>query len=128
MSANTRGAPLGIKVICILGFLGVGLGLLMGLGLMAYGGLGVLLGMFVMGLSVAQLGVIYGLWTVQPWGWTAGVALYALNVVLQLLNVVMGQASAILGVIISAGILAYIYSKRDVYKSSDRSVPRANEI
>lgn len=128
MSATRTSAPAGIKVICVLATLGALLGLLGGLGLMALGGIGVVVGPLVLVLSFAQLAAVYGLWTLQSWGWTLAVVLYALDVLLDLFQVILGDWSALFGVFVSALILAYVYSKRDHYRTSERTVPEANRI
>jgi len=128
MSATRTSAPTGIKVICVLATLGALLGLLGGLGMMALGGIGVVLGPLVLLLSFAQLAAVYGLWTLQSWGWTLAVVLYALDVVLDALQVALGDYGALFGLFVSALILAYVYSKRDHYRTSERTVPEANRI
>lgn len=128
MSATRTSAPLGIKVICVLGTLGAGLGLVGGFGLMALGGAGVVLGPVVLVLSLAQLAAVFGLWTLQSWGWTLAMVLYGLDAVIDLVGLVLGDLGSILGLFIAVVILGYIYSKRDHYRSAEREVPPANRV
>lgn len=126
MSVNRTSAPLGIKIICLLGAIGVVLGILGGLGMMALGDVGILLGPIVVVLSLVQAVTIYGLWTLQSWGWTLAMVVYGLDFLLDVANLLMGSLGAIFGLALSGLILAYIYSKRDHYRSSERNVPEAN--
>lgn len=130
MSATRTSAPAGIKVICVLATLGAGLGLLGGFAVLALGGVGVVLGPLVIALSFAQLAAVYGLWTLQSWGWTLAIALYSLDVLLDAAPFVLGDGGVadVFGLLLSALILAYVYSKRDHYRTSERTVPEANRV
>lgn len=66
-------------------------------------------------LALLNVPMIYGLWTVKGWGWTLAMVIYAINVGLDLLNLVTGDGSAILSLLVSVLILAYIASKAHVY-------------
>lgn len=116
-TSNSTSAPLGIQILCVLSGLLTLFAVLFGVVLLASGsGAGVLAGLVVLGLSALQFVVLWGLWTVQPWGWTLAMVLYGLNAVLQVLNLVLGDVGALLGLPITLGIMAYVYSKRDVYR------------
>lgn len=109
-SSATGSPPLGIKIICALGVLGAILVFVISLQLVALGGPGVPLGGLFIGLTVAYLVVIYGLWTMQSWGWTWGMIVFVFGAILELLQF------EIISLFISIVIIVYLYSKRDLYR------------
>ncbi|WP_435101685.1 hypothetical protein [Halarchaeum sp. P4] len=112
-STSNRSAPLGVKIICALGALGVLVGVVGSFGLLASGsGLGVVLGLVTLGLSVGQAVVIVGLLNVQPWAWTWAMVLYGLSAVLDLLTV------DLFALLVTLVIIAYLASVRDVYRAA----------
>lgn len=116
---STRSAPLGIKVLCGVSGLFALLSVLGGLALLASGsGLGFGLGLLVLVLSGLQFVLLWGLWTVRSWAWTWSMVLYGLNLVLGVLNLLIGSPEYVLGVLITAAIMWYLYSKRSLYRDS----------
>jgi hypothetical protein len=121
MATTANDAPLGIKLICVLAALGTILGLFGGLGMMGLAGSsGVpgwfgILGIVTVLLSLLNVPMIYGLWTVQPWGWTLAMVLYGLNVIINGISLLAGDAGSILSIVVALIILGYIWSKADVY-------------
>lgn len=128
MSATRTSAPLGIKIICLLATIGAMLGAVGGIALVALGGIGVVLGPLVVVLALAQLAAVYGLWTLQSWGWTLAMGLYGLDATLDLIGIAVGDFGSVVGLAVAVVILGYVYSKRDHYRSSERTVPPANRI
>lgn len=105
-----RRRPLGITLLCVLASLGVVVGFLGSLGLMAAGGPGPVLGLLVLGLTVARAVVIYGLWTLQYWGYKWSIIVYGFGAVLDLFR---GQ---LLGVLISILIVVYLLTKAEYFE------------
>ena len=103
-------APLGVKIICVLGVITASLTVLLSVPIMFAGGPFVGVGMAFLVLGLVHFVVVYGLWTVQPWGWTWGMIVFGLAA---LADIAQGQA---LGLIISVIILGYLYTKKDVYR------------
>jgi hypothetical protein len=116
-------SPLGIKALCVLfGLVGV---LLVAFGVLLLTGGGVLLGLFSLALGGLELALVYGLWTVKPWGWTLAIAVFSLTAIHNLLNMVGilntaagGTGSASIGFFMVLGILVYIYQKQDLYRNT----------
>ena len=102
--------PLGITILCILGVIGVVIAIFGSFGLMARGGPGPILGLFVLALSVGQAVVLYGLWTLQRWGYKWALVLYGLSAVLDLVT------GSILSLIIDVLIIAYLLSKERYFE------------
>ncbi|MFC5367752.1 hypothetical protein [Salinirubrum litoreum] len=114
-SAST--APLGVKLICLLGLVSVFLSLLAGTALLASGTvLGGFAGLLVLGLAFVQAGVLWGLWTVKRWAWTAAVVSYSLGVSLALVELLAGDLDAVVRLLLGAAVVAYVYSTRSVYR------------
>lgn len=115
-------APTGIKVICVLAGIGAIFSIVVGFsaGTLAeapglpswYGALGPV----IILLGLANFPMIYGLWTVKPWGWTLAMALYAVNILTGLLQLTITGARGIIGLALSVIIIWYIYTKRDLYQ------------
>lgn len=109
-------APLGIKIICVFALLGSLGTIFLGLGTMGYGGIGTIVGLIVLVIGILYLPIIYGLWTLEGWAWTAYIILGALGLLMQFVSLVFGDVSAIVSILIQGVILAYVYSKRPLYK------------
>jgi hypothetical protein len=108
-SNESAEAPLGIKVICALGVVGL-------LGIAIYVPMTILTrpAMTPWALFMVVVGVVYavsivGLWSVVSWGWLLAVALQGLGVVLNLLTM------NVIGLLVGVLVLAYFFSVRDVY-------------
>ena len=114
--ANPETAPTGIKVVCVLVGLSGLYGLVAGLGLAALGGIGLVVGAVGVVLSVVQLLVVYGLWTLRSWGWTVTLVVFSLDVLLDLVRLVAGSLSAVLGILVGGFVLWYVYGQRDLYR------------
>ena len=105
-------APIGIKVVCAVGGLFGTFSLLIGMRLL---GLVPLLGLVVIGLSLGQLAVLYGLWTLQTWSWGVALLLFGLGVLVDLFRAVTGNRTSLAGVVVGLLVMAYIYSNHELY-------------
>lgn len=113
-SGSKPSTPLGIKILVVFGLFGALMSLLGGLGLLAQGGIGIVLGLLVLVLGVAQGVVMFALLQLAPWSWYAAVALYALSA---LANLLQGQ---LLATLISLGIAAYVFAQKDLFERAAR--------
>jgi hypothetical protein len=108
--SRSRGRPLGITILCLLGFVGVFVSALGMLGAMGRGGPFAAVGLVGFALVAAKGVVLYGLWTLQQWGYEWGIRLYVLAAILDLVTL------SILSLIIDVLIVAYIASKADHFR------------
>jgi hypothetical protein len=125
MTVNTR--PTGITVLAVLSAIGGVLGILAGSGALfggaiigaagaatavsGLGGIIALLGLALLVLSVVELLLAYGFWTIKPWAWRLGVALAVVNIVLAVLQLLTGGqsiVSTLFSVLINGVILYYL--------------------
>jgi lysylphosphatidylglycerol synthetase-like protein (DUF2156 family) len=115
--------PTGIAVLAILELIagiifligGAFLAALGGSSMLAAYGMGAFSGIIaIFGGVLAVVGIItiivgWGLWSGKGWAWTLAVVLSALGVVFSLVGLIGGQASDIVGLIIDALILWYLF-------------------
>ena len=104
-------APLGIKIICVLGAIVTIFTFFISFRIMTAGGPFVSLGLLFVFLGLAYLVVLYGLWTLQPWGWTWAMIVFIFGAIMDLVQV------QILGLLISLVIIGYVYSKKELYRA-----------
>ncbi len=117
--------PLGITIICLLGFLNAISIILTGLGLAGIGGLaaitGTAIGGIIGGLGIAgglaflAVGIIafvivYGLWRMQKWAWSWTIFFQGILLVLYIINV------NLLGILLSAIIIGYLWMNKRLFK------------
>ncbi len=120
-SAQT-GRPTGITILAILAAIGGVLSILGGLALLVSGGfIGVATGSGALGGLAALIGAItlisgvlsllfaWGAWGLQPWAWTLGVVLMAVNIVLGLYQLISGNTGSLLSIAIAAAITYYLF-------------------
>lgn len=107
--SESETAPLGIKIFCVIAGLAGLYGVIISLDLISLGGPGVGIGLAFLGFFVAYLAVLYGLWTLKPWGWTWGMILFVVDLLIDLF------AGDLVGVLISILLLVYLWSKRSYY-------------
>ncbi|WP_423745935.1 hypothetical protein V5735_08295 (plasmid) [Haladaptatus sp. SPP-AMP-3] len=113
---KSQSAPLGIKIICVLGALGALGGLLRGLGVLFSSPIGLIVGTIVIVFAIAKLAVVWGLWTLKSWAWTLTIIVYGLSLLMDVLRFFTGHLAAFFGIVVGGLLLAYVYSKRDYYK------------
>jgi hypothetical protein len=100
---------MGITILAVLAAIGGVFGLIGALALVGTG-VGLILGLLLLALSVLYIGFAYGAWTLKPWAWTLGIVAAVGRIVLVALSVVTGGSIAgeIVGLLISVGILYYL--------------------
>jgi hypothetical protein len=108
--SRSQTAPLGIKALCVLSGMMSVIAAGLSFAIAGQGGAFVLLGLLVLVLSVAQVVVLIGLWTLQSWAWSWALVLYGLNVLLRFFQ------SDLLGAAISFVIIGYLVSKEEYYR------------
>ena len=99
--------------LAIIGLGGLAGGLIGGAAGAAVGGLAIVGGLVVLVLSVVELALAYGFWTLKPWAWTWGIVLAAVNVVIAVLGVVgivfsSSVTSAAVSIVIAAVFIYYL--------------------
>ncbi|GAA0246464.1 hypothetical protein ACFFQF_05485 [Haladaptatus pallidirubidus] len=113
---RTQSAPLGIKILCILGAISGIFGIFGGLGTLFSSPFGIVVGTLAIAFSLAKLVVVWGLWTLQSWAWMLTVVVYGIGLLLDVLNLMTGNLFAIFSIIVGGLLLAYVYSKHDYYR------------
>jgi hypothetical protein len=112
--------PTGVTILAVLAAIGGVFGILGGLALLGIGtffasaglgGLAFVFGLIALAVGIAELAFAYGAWTLKPWGWTLGIVLAAVSIVLYVVEVVLGYADitgVIISIVISAVIIYYL--------------------
>ena len=108
MSAPASTRPTGITILSILAGLGGVFGLLGGFAVMAlggavFGGMGVVLGLAILAYAGLSLALAWAFWTLKPWGWPLGVVVAAAGIILAVVQLIGANAN-IVSTIISIGI------------------------
>lgn len=115
-------APLGVTIIGAAAIVDALLGIATGLAVSVSGVLGLILGPVVIVLCVVQLGTAIGLIKLYSWAWTLAMVVLGLGLVVDVVNV------NALGIAISVVVLGYLYTKRGLYRSGDRTVGSAHGL
>ena len=117
--------PLGVTIICVLGFLGGIIAILGGAALLAlpglaeiagtavpamFEGIATIMGGIILIIGIATLIVLYWLWNMKKIGWTIYMILQVISIVINLVS--MQLASLVIPVI----IVAYLWTKKDLFK------------
>lgn len=118
--------PLGVTIICILGWIGSLLSILGGLALLGIGALlgevmgggvgtllatlGPLIGVLVLVLGIVNFIVLYWLWQMKKQGWTWTMVLEVISLILSLAQM------NIIGMIIPGIVVVYLWMKKDLFK------------
>jgi hypothetical protein len=114
---SAQSAPLGIKLVCLVGALSVLLSLLAGAAFLGSGSVfGGFAGVLVLALAFVQAGTLWGLWTVRRWAWGAAVVFYSLGVLLAFVDILAGDPGAVVRLLLGAAVVAYVYSTGSVYR------------
>ena len=108
MSSQKR--PTGITILAVLAVIGGLLGLLGGLALLVFVPP---LGVIVLVVAILDFAFAYGAWTLKPWGWTLGVALQVVSLLLAVWYIANGSSiiSQGLNILIAVIILFYLFQK-----------------
>lgn len=121
MTGSAR--PQGITILAVLSFIGgafgllgslgaIGLGALVGsVGGLGFGGLFAILGIVLLVMSVAQLAIGYGFWTLKPWAWSASFILYGISLIVQVLTLLSGGGitNVVVSIAISLVVVYYLH-------------------
>jgi hypothetical protein len=116
--------PLGVTVICILGWILAALSILGGIAALFLGGLlNILssmptitsaivgfLGVITLILGIVLILAFYWLWQMKKMGWTLVTVLMIIELVLSLVSL------SILGIVLSLVILLYLWMKKDLFR------------
>lgn len=112
-ASSTGTPPTGIKVVCWFGILTV---LVEIIGVVSLLTTGVLFWALVTSLALGvEIIVIYGLWTIKPWGWLIGVIWHGLKLLSSGYQFASGDLTSFIGIVISAFLLLVLSGHRDVY-------------
>jgi hypothetical protein len=118
----TTGRPTGITILAVLAAIAGVFALLGGLTLLvsggfigaatgsgALGGLATLVGAVLIVSGAASLFFAWGAWGLQPWAWTLGVIIQAVNIVIGLFQLINGSTGALLSIVIAGAITYYLF-------------------
>lgn len=124
ITKTTSERPIGVTIICVLGYIGAILMALAGIAIMAFGGLagslgalglllgstGIVAGVMLLAMGIITFVVTQGLWNLKKWAWTVTMILEGLSVLGSLISL------NIVGLIIPAIVLYYLYTKKEIFK------------
>lgn len=110
VSLPIESAPLGVKIVCVLGVIASFVTFFVSLELMTAGEPFAALGVLFILLTIGYLIVLYGLWTLRPWSWRWGLIAFAVNAILSL---VQGN---LVGFVVAVAIALYLTTKREHYR------------
>ena len=117
--------PLGVSIICILGFLGAILSILAGVALLAlpsltevagaeipvlFGGFPEIAGIIVLIIGIATLIALVWLWQMKKIGWTIIMVLEIISIIMAIVQMQM------VNLIIPLIIIIYLWTKKDLFK------------
>ncbi len=116
--------PLGVTIISVLGYIGAILMALVGIAMIGFGGgiagslgvigamfggIGIVAGVMLLAMSVIAYVVSRGLWNLKKWAWTVTMILEGLSLLGSLMSM------NIVGIIIPAIIVYYLYTKKEIF-------------
>ena len=107
--------PLGVTIICILGFLGAILTIITGAIVLVLGGIYTSIGLIasfgVLNLVIGTLLLLsfYWVWNLEKKGWTIVMILEAIGIITSLLTF------NIIGVALPLVVIIYLYTKKDIF-------------
>lgn len=136
MAGAGTARPTGVTILAALAFIGGILGILGSLAIFAGSVVATAVGagplgafFFIFGLATLALSVVdiilgYGAWTLKAWAWQLGYILMALNVIVGLLTLLSGGSLfSFLITVVIAGVIAYYLDTPDVRRAF--SAPQA---
>lgn len=107
---SRRSRPLGVTILCLVGFLGAFFSLFKLLGMLGGGGAFGILALPLLALLVGKVLVLYGLWTLKQWGYTGALILYSLSALLNLVSL------SPLALLVDVLIVVYLLSKANHFR------------
>ena len=107
---SKREAATGIKLLCVVSGVGGFLAVPYLVRLFGFGGTAAAIGALIGAFAVVHYVALYGLWTLKEWGWTLGLAVYGLGIVIQIAR------GALIGVVVQALVFVYIMTRRGDYR------------
>lgn len=124
MQPTTRVRPMGVTILAVLAAIGGVLGILGGLALVGLGGLAAagsgplagmiaIFGIIALAQGVLSLAFAYGAWMLKPWGWTLGVVVEVIGIVLSVLFIIDGDStitSQAISIVIAGVIIYYLFT------------------
>lgn len=126
MAGTGAARPTGVTILAALAFIGGILGILGSLAIVlggvvvstvsgSAGAFFMIFGLATLALSVVELILGYGAWTLKAWAWQLGFILMALNVLVGLLTLISGGSLfSFLITLVIAGIIAYYLDTPEV--------------
>ena len=133
--------PTGVTILAVLAAIGGVFGILAGLAAIGFGGVAgavagaavggavMIGGLVLLVVSVVELALAYGFWTLKPWAWQWGIVLAVVQIVIALLGAVGIFSGGVQGAVISiviGGIIIYYLNKPDIrsaFGAPDRGWP-----
>ena len=129
MQGGTVQRPTGVTILAVLAAIFGVFGILAGLAAVGLGGFAgavagaavggavVIGGLILLVVSVVELALAYGFWTLKPWAWQWGIVLAVVQVVIAVLGAVGifsgGLSNALISIVI-AGIIVYYLNKPEI--------------
>lgn len=106
--------PLGVTILGILWIIGGLLALIGGIGVAAFvgifaGALGAAIGVAFVIIGLIDLALGVGCFMAWPWVWPVGVILSVISILVGIVNIFSVGASALIGIVIAAIILWYLF-------------------
>jgi hypothetical protein len=107
----TRSASLGVRLLAVVVAVG-GLKNVVDAAALGLGGgtVGLVAGAVLLAWAVVVLATAAGLWTLEPYAWTAAVGIYAVNLGFDLLT------ADLLGLLWDGSTLVYLFQQRDQFR------------
>ena len=116
--------PLGVTILCALGYIGSVLTVLAGIALLAFGGatsslgvvgailggMGAIAGVMLLAIGILGFFISRGLCNLKKWAWNVTMILEGLSVISSLVSM------NIAGIIIPAIILYYLYTQKEIFQ------------
>ena len=73
-------------------------------------------GVVLAGIGVADLVAAYGLWSLKPWGWTAGMGVLGLGVLTSLYTMAQTGSGGLLGLLVYGSLFWYLSTKQSLFR------------
>lgn len=129
MSGPTSARPMGVTIVAVLALIAGVLGLIASFAIFGLGGgTAAFSGVITLAISLAELGMAYGFWTLQGWAWRLAAALALINPLWEIARFLFRGADPLnlLVAIVFAAIWLYylnLPSIRSVFGAPARGFP-----